>query len=155
AVIDALKPVWSQSPKSPLLGRAALLAARTYVRSGDPRAAVALLRKYAEELAQPDGDVALATALEAAQDNAGAVAAWQKVYINWPTTPGSQDAAAALARLQESMASAYKGPNPQQLLTRALKLMDAGGNKQARTELQIIADSLAPAERDYALVRIG
>lgn len=154
-IIEALKPVWAQTPKSPLQGRSALLAARTYVRSGDPRSAINILRKYADELAQPDGDAALATALEGAQDNAGAVTAWQRVYINWPLSAASQDAAAALSRLEGALGSAYPALRPQQLLTRALKLMDAGGNKQARTELEGFADALPPAERDYAKVRIG
>ena len=46
AVPAALEPVWSQSPASPLIGRATLLGAQAYQQTGNTAAAVTLLRKY-------------------------------------------------------------------------------------------------------------
>jgi thioredoxin-like negative regulator of GroEL len=45
-VAPALEPVFSQSPASPLIGRAAILAARAFLQSANAHAAVEILRKH-------------------------------------------------------------------------------------------------------------
>ena len=62
AVPAALEPVWSQSPASPLIGRAALLGAQAFGQTSNTSGAVGLLRKYYAALPQPQGDLALAKA---------------------------------------------------------------------------------------------
>src|SRR5687768_15315386 len=50
-VVSELQPVWSTVPRSPLTGRAAILAARAYLETSQPSEAVAILRKYSADLA--------------------------------------------------------------------------------------------------------
>jgi soluble lytic murein transglycosylase len=149
-VIASLAPVWKQSPKSPLTGRAAILGARSYVRSGAPRNGLELLRRYADELPQPAGDLLLGSVCEAAQDNVGAAAAYQRVYYGHPASPGALEAETALKRLNAPLTA-----SPQLALSRALKLIDAGSHRLARKELEALVPSLSGPDRDFALVRIG
>jgi soluble lytic murein transglycosylase len=155
ATIEALKPVWPQSPKSPLLGRSALLAARAYTRAGDGRRAIELLKNFERDTPEPDKSLALAAAYEAMQDNVQAALAYQNVYFNHPSNSAAASASDALARLRVSLAASYPNPLPQTQVNRALKLMDAGDNRQAREELEAALPSLNGAERDFARLRIG
>ena len=61
-VPKTLEAVWSQSPASPLVWRAALLDARALEQAGNPQGALEVLRKYYDKLPQPQGDMAMATA---------------------------------------------------------------------------------------------
>lgn len=149
AAAEGLRAVWQQSPKSPLVGRAALLAAKAYTRLGEPKRGLETLRKHNDDLPQPDGDIALAVTAEAAQDRAAAITYYQRVYYSYPTSPSALLAGEALARLNA------QGGTPAMALGRALKLMEANNNKQARTELQVLIPMLTGAERDIARVRMG
>ena len=154
-VVEALKPVWTQVPKSPLIGRGAMLSAKTYIRANEAGKASEVLKRYYDELSQPDGDLALAAAYEAAQDSRNAVLSYQRVYYNYPTSPASDTAEAALSRLQGVLGSAYPTATAQTALSRAVKLTEAGSSKQARRELEALAEMLTGADRDYARVRVG
>ena len=54
--VAALEPVWRQQPVSPVTGRAALLAAKSFLAMGRAAEAARLLEKYESQLAQPQGD---------------------------------------------------------------------------------------------------
>jgi peptidoglycan lytic transglycosylase len=155
AAIHALEPVWAHSPKSPLLARSALLAARAYTRHGDPRKALELLKKFYDDLPQPQGDQTLATCFEAASDPVNAAAYYQRVYYAYPTSPQAADARAALDRLRAALGPEYPPEMPDAMLGRAVRLIEGGNYRQARTELETLAPLLGGAQRDIARVRIG
>lgn len=155
ATIRALEAVWTHSPKSPLLAKSALLAAQAYSRKGDPRKALELLKKYYDDLPQPQGDLTLATCFEAAQDGVTAATYYQHVYFMYPNAAEASQAQTAMTRLQSSLGASYPPAMPNVMLMRALKLMDGGNYKQARTELEALIPLLGGADRDLARVRIG
>src|SRR5437868_3735091 len=59
AVPATLDTVFKQLPQSPLVPRAALLAADALTQNNNPSAALELLRKYYAVLSQPKGDLAM------------------------------------------------------------------------------------------------
>ncbi len=154
-VAEALKPVWAQTPRSPLTGQAALLASRSYVRANQPKSAIEILKRHAGELPQPDGDIALGQAYEAAQEPQNAALSYQHAFYNYPAAAGVDQAETALTRLRDSLGASFPPVTPQTAYARALKLFDARSYKQARRELETLAPSLAGPDRDAALLRIG
>ena len=95
AVSATLDPVFKQSPPSPLVPRAALLAAGALTQNDNPAAAFELLRKYYSVLSQPKGDFAMATAFAASGDTVSAAIYYQRVYYGFPA---SAEAAACCNR---------------------------------------------------------
>ncbi len=152
-VVSELQPVWSTVPRSPLAGRAALLAARAYLESGQPSDAVAMLRKYPVEAANPEGTMLLAKALETADDSASAAAAYQRVFYEYPLSAEAADAETALARLRTQLTDQYPPPMPPAMLQRAARLMSAGQQAKASSEYERIASIAAGRDRDLARVR--
>jgi soluble lytic murein transglycosylase len=152
-VISELQPVWPFSPRSPLNGVAALLAARAYVESGQPSDAVTLLRTYAAEVPQPAGLMQLARALEGAEDAASAAAAYQRVYFEYPLAVEAGAAEEAIARLKAALGDAFPPAVPQAMFDRASRLMRAGQEPKARREYSEIAALTKGPDRDIALVR--
>lgn len=149
AALEVIKPLWTMSPRSPMAGRGALLAARAYIRSGHPQYAIDTLKNFASELAQPEGDLALAKAAEAAGDGLTAATYYQRVYYNFPAADAAAEAAEGMARVQKI------APTPQMALMRADKLMAAGQNRQAKTELTALLPALTGADRDAGRLKIG
>ncbi len=147
--------IFTRQLPSPLSGQAAVLAARAWTRAGQPRQAVAVLKQHYDALAQPEGDLALAAAFEAAQDPFSATAWYQRVYYGRPLAPGAADAEAALARLETMLGPSYPTPAPRAMLARATALLEGGEYLQAQRELEALAPVLSGADRDLAAVRAG
>jgi soluble lytic murein transglycosylase len=152
-VVSELQPVWSTTPPSPLVGRAAVLAARAQTELGQPSEAVAILRKYSAALPKPEGLMLLARALEAAEDAPAAVAAYQRVFYEHPLSVEASEAETALARLRLQLGGDYPPAMPRAMLDRAGILMRGGSRVKARLEYAQIASLVSGEERDLALVR--
>jgi soluble lytic murein transglycosylase len=155
AVPAALEPIWSQSPASPLIGRAALLGAQALGQTANAAAAVSLLRKYYAALPQPQGDLALAKAFAAAGDPVSAAVYAQRVYYNYPAASESAEADTLATSLESQLGDQYPPAMGGVMLGRALKLLDAGRAEQAKKELLALVPRLGGDERDAALVKIG
>lgn len=147
--------VLKQQPESPLAGQAAILAAKAYIGANAPARAIEVLQRAYKQLPQPDGDAALAGAYDAAHDSANALTYDQRVWLEYPSTPQAQGAAAEIQRLKTALGAAYPPPAAQALLARATKLLEARDYGQARREFASIATSAGGAQRDFALVRMG
>ncbi|MGH9630657.1 MAG: tetratricopeptide repeat protein, partial [Bryobacteraceae bacterium] len=85
--VQALEPLWTASPKSPLLANSVLLAARSHLAMQQPKQASDLLRKHLPELPEAPAHLLLGSAAEAAGDDAGAVSHYQTVFHNQPDSP--------------------------------------------------------------------
>jgi soluble lytic murein transglycosylase len=159
AALRALEAVWKMEPASPLRGRAAMLAARTYLQKDSATQAVEALDRYASDLPQPQGLLLAARALEAKGDGAAAAGAYQRVYFGYPTASEAAEAASALDRLRMALGAAYPPETAQAMLERVQKLTQARDYRRARSELQAMAagpeGAPAGADRDAARVRLG
>lgn len=150
-----LEPLHSFAPASPMQAKGVLLESRVLVELQEPREAIRLLRERYAELPQPLGDLALATAYEAAQDLTQAATSYQSVYFNHPATEAAVLADSALGRLRPSLGSAYPAPPPRLRLERANRWMAAREYVAARKAFAALAAELEGEERDLARVRIG
>src|SRR5712691_12905993 len=154
-VPKTLEAVWSQSPASPLVWRAALLDARALEQAGNPQGALETLRKYYDKLPQPQGDLAMATAFAASGDPVSAAVYDQRVYYGFPASSEAAQADSEAARLRAQLGDRYPQALGNAMLGRAVKLLDAGQTERARKELIALVPQLAGAERDTARVKIG
>lgn len=150
---QALAPVHAGT-RSPLSGKAWLAEARALTATAASQA-VQTLREHYKELPQPDGDLALAAAYQAANDPAQAVEFFQRVYAQYPAGPAADQASAALAALATSMGDAFPQPLPEQILLRADRLFELHAYPQARVEYQAAIDKLTGMRQDQARVRVG
>jgi len=155
AVPATLDPVFKQSPPSPLVPRAALLAAGALTQNENPAAALDLLRKYYSVLPQPKGDLAMAAAFAGSGDNLSAAIYYQRVYFGFPLSAEAGQASTETERLKTELGEKYPPALPNAMLGRAIKLLDAGQAVRARKELEVLIPQLGGAERDLARVRIG
>lgn len=155
AVEKSLQPVWTQKPPSPLFARAVILEARAFGENGQTQQAVDLLRAHYSSLAQPEGDLAMATAFESAGDRVSAAVYFQRVYYGYPVSAEAAQAEAEIGKLHEQLGAAYPPAMPDAMLGRAFKLLDAGAYARAKRELESILPDLGGAARDLARVRIG
>ncbi len=155
AVPASLEPIWTQSPASPLIGRAASLGAQAFQQTGNASGAVTLLRKHYAALSQPQGDLALAKAFAGAGDPVSAAVYAQRVYYNYPTATEATEADSLAANLESQLGDKYPPAMGNAMLGRALKLLDAGRTEQAKRELTALVPRLAGDERDIAQVKIG
>jgi soluble lytic murein transglycosylase len=155
AVPAALDIVFKQSPPSPLVPRAALLAANALTDNNNPAAALELLRKYYPVLSQPKGDLAMAVAFAGSGDNLSAAIYYQRVYYGFPLSAEAATASVETEKLKFSLGGKYPPALPTAMLARAIKLLDAGQAVRARKELEELVPQLGGAERDLARVRIG
>jgi soluble lytic murein transglycosylase len=140
---------------SPLVSKAALVEAQALNDQGRHADAVRTLVEHYGELAQPDGDLALASSYEAAGDLPHAAAFYQQVYYGFPAADAAQKAGAALVYLQDRIASSFPQPSEQLLLRRGDRLMGARDYARARLEFETMLPKLSGPERDRARVRIG
>jgi len=138
---------------SPLATKAVVLRAKALVDLKNPAEAVRLLRESYGGLPQPDADLTLGLAYEAASDPANAAACYQRVYYGYPDTDAADRASAALILLKEAMGSAYPPPTALQVLQRGDKWLAAREYKRARQEFVSMVPLLAGLERDRARVR--
>jgi peptidoglycan lytic transglycosylase len=148
-----LDAVRAGTPKSPMAARSWLLEGRAL--AAQPLEAVRFLREHYADLPQPDGDLALAGAYQAANDLPHAAGCDQKVYCDRAVGPASDRAIAALAALKTSMGSAYPPPPAADLLRRAGRLMEVREYDRAHSEYAALPGELSGIERDQARVRIG
>ncbi|HLW75510.1 MAG TPA: transglycosylase SLT domain-containing protein [Bryobacteraceae bacterium] len=154
-VPKALEPVWKQIPISPLTARAALLASKAYLQTGDATNALEILRRNYASLAQPPGDLAMADAFAAAGDSISAAIYNQRVYYSYPNSAEAAQADANMAKLRDQLGDNYPPAMPNAMLGRALKLLTTGNAPRARKELETIIPLLGGSERDEARVRVG
>jgi soluble lytic murein transglycosylase len=152
-VISELQPVWSMTPRSPLAGHAALLAGRAYLELAQASDAVTVLRKYANQLPNPEGTMLLAKALEAAGNEAAAVAAYQRVFHVYPVSMEAAEAESALDRLRAQLGDGFPPAMPSAMFDRAARLTREGQQAKARSEYEQIAAATAGRDRDLARVR--
>jgi len=155
SVPATLDPVFKQVPPSPLVPRAALLAAAAFTQNNDPSAALDLLRKYYSVISQPKGDLAMAAAFAGSGDKVSAAIYYQRVYYGYPLSAEAAQAAPEIDRLNTDLGEKYPPALPTAMLGRAIKLLDAGQAVRARKELEALVPQLGGAERDMARVRIG
>ncbi|MEI9813460.1 MAG: transglycosylase SLT domain-containing protein [Acidobacteriota bacterium] len=155
AVVPALDPVFAQTPRSPLRGRAALLAADAYMKLDRPQDAIRMLRDHYSETTPPQSDMALADAYLATGDKTNAAVAYQRVYFGYPLSPAAPRALAAMDKLKLDMGGDYPPAIPFAMLGRAVKLLESGQHVTARREFEALIPQLGGAERDLARVRIG
>jgi soluble lytic murein transglycosylase len=155
AVPKTLEWVWKQNPPSPLAARAALLAADSYMQTSVPASAVDVLRKYYAILPQPQGDLALAQAFEAASDAISAAVYYQHVFFGFPLSMEAPQAETAIDKLKTALGPKYPPTMANVMLGRALKLVDSGYAFRAKKELEALIPQLGGADRDLARVRLG
>ena len=155
AAARSLAVVFAQSPKSPLVSTAAILAAHAALNSNQPKQALEILKTHYSDLTQPAGDFLLASAFDASGDAVSAATYYQRVYYNFPASSEADQASSAIARLRDKLGDSYPTPMPQVMLARALKLIDAGSNDRARQELDSLVQVLGGTERDMAKIGIG
>ncbi len=154
-VEESLEWVWKQSPPSPLAARAVILAARAYQERGKNQEAGGILRSHYATLPQPQGDLAMANAFEAAGDRVSAAVYFQRVYYGFPVAVEAVEAEAEIGKLRAELGKEYPPAMPDAMLGRAFKLLNAGSSARAKKELASILPDLGGAERDLARVRIG
>ncbi len=154
SVVQAVEPVFRQSPESPVAGPAALLAATSMLELKNPQGAISMLGRVQEQrLPQPASLTTLARAREALGDRVAAAIAWQSVYFGYPLSTEATDAGASLARLERDLGSAFPPPMPGSRLARAGRLLDARRYADARSEYIAMIPLLEGASRETARVR--
>ncbi|MFB3776225.1 MAG: transglycosylase SLT domain-containing protein [Bryobacteraceae bacterium] len=151
--IKRLETVLKADPVSPLAGRAALELAKAYLESSAPDQAVATLAAQSSRLPQPEGDMAIALASEAAGQLAASAYYGQRVFFSYPVSKEAAQADELLTRLRERLGADYPPPLPSAMLERAQKLLDAREFARARSEYQALARELGGAEKEAAQVR--
>jgi soluble lytic murein transglycosylase len=144
---SALQPVWRSTPASPLVTKAVLLQAESYLQGGNPAGAAALVQQHLADLSAPQAELLLARAYEAQNNGDAAAQHYQKIYIEYPLSKEASDAEAALAR--------YPGIPAEALFARALKLEAGGDYTRAGKELTELLPRLSGENFDLARVRIG
>jgi soluble lytic murein transglycosylase len=142
--------------RSPYSAKSIVLQARGLAAEATgASAAIGLLRESYADLPQPDGDLTLAMAYQAAQDLPHAVEYYQRVYYRYPSGDAATRAAAALVTLHDGMGAAYPAPTAQAMVARANQLLAQREYARARAEFQSLVPQLNGAERDQARVGIG
>jgi soluble lytic murein transglycosylase len=155
SVASELEQLRDLPAPSPLATRATVLHAKALIDLKDPAEAVRILRDHYDNLPQPDADLTLAMAYEAASDPMNAAAYYQRVYFGYPDSDAAEQASAALVLLKTSMGAAYPSPTAAQMLERGNKWMAAHEYGRARQEFNALVSELAGADRDLARVGVG
>jgi soluble lytic murein transglycosylase len=153
---SAAEEVVDFQPLSPLAGRAAVLGARAWLELNQPRKALTLLARVAEDaLPNPEASLVRARALEAAGAPLDAVAGFQAVYYLYPQSPDSREASEGLERLRSALGSKFPEASPELRFERAGRIREAGDLARARREYEAIASELGGQARELAAVRIA
>lgn len=154
-VAKAVTHVFEQAPASPFVGPAAALGVRSLLDAGKPKEALELVRKYYDQIPEPQGDLLIARSLQADGDLPQAAEYFQRVYYRYPSASEATDAANALVDVKAKLGDTFPPAMPAQLLERAQKLFDANNPAAAKIELAAAINQLGGAERDVARVRLG
>jgi soluble lytic murein transglycosylase len=155
AAAHAAAAVRNMPLRSPLAAKSMVLEARGLAASGAAADAVRMLQEHYADLPQPDGDLALAMAYEAARDLPHAAHYYQRVFYLYPTGDQATRAAAALLTLRDTMGAAYPPPESQAMLERGDRLLAQREYARAQSEFQALVPQLSGAPRDQARVGIG
>jgi soluble lytic murein transglycosylase len=155
AALHDVEAVWRNTPRSPLTGDAALVAARAYRETSQPAASVRVLRENYLQLAQPAGDALLAACYRASGDLAAAAVYYQRVYYQHPLSPEAAEAAQALGEIKTTLGGLYPPAGAEAMFERAGKLASAGEYSRARAEYESMSAALAGADLDLVRVRLG
>jgi len=123
---ETLEGVWKQAPPSPLAARAFLLAGRAYLAEWRRQGRGGHLKKNYAVLAQPQGDLAMASAFAGAGDPVSAAIYNQRVYYGYPNSAEAAQADAESIRLRAQLGDNYPPAMPNAMLGRALKLLASG-----------------------------
>lgn len=140
---------------SPFAGRAAILASNSLIELGKPRDAIAILRQYAQKIPEPNREIALAKAFEAAGEAVAAAGHYQQVFYYFPAWERVDEAVQGLARLQEKLGAAMPPVMPRAILARVKALSEARKFTEARAEIDAALPQFTGADRDLAQVEIG
>ena len=143
----ALQPVWQSTPASPLVTKAVLLQADSFLQGGDPGGAVTLVQQHLADLPAPQAELLLARAYEMQNNADAAQQHYQKIFIEFPLSKEATDAEAALTR--------YPAIQPDALFARGVKLQTGGDYTRARKELTDLLPRLSGETYDITRVRIG
>ena len=154
-VVNTLRPVYTQTPPSPLVWRAVLLGAQALQKSAKSRESLDLLRTNYAVLPQPQGDLVMAKAFAAVGDAVSAAVYFQRVYYAYPANSEAAEAEREIIALQAQLAGQYPPAMGNAMLGRALKLLDAGQAERARKELMSLLPQLGGADREAVQVKIG
>ena len=155
SVPKQLERLQDRPAPSPLAGKATVLAGKALIDSKNPAEAVRVLRERYAGLPQPDADLTLAMAYEAASDPVNASTYYQQVYFNYPDRDAAARASAALILLKANMGAAYPEPTASQMLERAGRWLAAKEYGRARQEYTSLVSQLSGEDRDLARVGIG
>lgn len=147
--------VISHIPVSPLTGAAAALAVTADLDNDSPKDALTLIRKYYDNIPQPQAETLLARCFQASGDLPQAAEHFQHVYYSYPTAKEAADAATALVGIKAQLGDAYPPPMASAMIDRARKLMESGNAAAAKVELMAAIPQLGGADRDLARVRLG
>jgi soluble lytic murein transglycosylase len=153
--VSALAPVWNTKPSSPLVGKAAALAAEAHLEAGSAAKAREVLSAHWIELPQPGGELLLAKSYDASGDGANAAVHYQKVYFDYPASEAETEAAAALDRLREQLGEKYPPALPADMFGRADLLIKAREYNRARRELETWTGQFGGEDRELARVRLA
>ena len=150
----ACEQVAAFQPPSPLVARAAVLGARAYLETNEPRQALALLARADESsLPLPESAMLRAQALEAAGSTHDAALNYQVVYYRYPRSPEAPAAGAALDRLRSTLGAGYPETPVALRFERADAIRESGELAAARREYASIAADFAGASRGLANLR--
>ena len=144
--------VSSADPRSPMAARAWVLEARA-LQTTAPAEGARLLREHAAELPQPDGDLALADCLQAANQNKEAVEVYRRVFTEFPTVESGARAAAALLTLKDAMGANFPEAKPAQILRRGDRLIELRNYTLARGEFETAQPKLTGLTHEQAVIR--
>lgn len=155
AAAKAVTRVLTHTPASPLTGAAAALAVSAELDNGSPKDALTLIRKYYDNIPQPQAELLLARTFQASNDFPQAAEHFQHVYYSYPTAKEAADAADALVALKTQLGEGYPPPLASAMIERASKLFEAGNPVGAKIELAAAIPQLAGPDLDLARVRFG
>jgi soluble lytic murein transglycosylase len=155
AAVNDAAAVRSTVLRSPFAAGSVTIQARALAASGSAQDAIRMLREQYTDVPQPDGDLALAIAYEAAHNLPKAAEYYMRVYYEYPTSDQATRAGAALVTMRNSLGASCPGPSAQQMIVRANKLLAQGEYARARSEFQNLVPQLTGAERDQARTGIG
>jgi soluble lytic murein transglycosylase len=151
----AVTEVLSHTPTSPLTGAAAALAVSAELDNNSAKPALDLIRKYYNNIPQPQAELLLAKCFQASGDLAQAAEHFQGIYYGYPSAKEASDAATALVGLKQQLGDAYPPPLARAMIERARKLFQDKNPAAARIELAAAIPQLGGSDRDLARVRLG
>jgi soluble lytic murein transglycosylase len=150
----ALEPVFRVPSRSPLAGRAAVLAARSLLEVNEPQSALSWLSRVPAALrAEPESSRLAALAQEALGNPVAAVAAWKLIHFYYPVSTEAREAETALDRLRRSLGDRFPTVPAEAHFARAELLMKARQYDRARAEYHEMAAELSGLDRERAMVR--